>query len=484
MANTLKPQSQLILILSTILGLAWIFVIPPFQMPDEPAHYIKSCANPLVDRSGKQYGHYYDSSLEELAKLSPPGNKEKFSFIQFFETNIYDTKERNFFPDALPNTVVAYTAPSLTCHLFSSLETSKQLAFYAMRVATCLLFLYILLLAARIDQEFFIATSPMLMIPMVINQSVAIGADSFSIAACMLAAAVITALTKKSNVSTTITATSLFLLLNTKTTYLVFALPLLLAILKNGSLSNIKGFLAHTTAAALALILQLYFLLRKTNAPSTQQNASEKVNALIDNPVQFLQFLDGTISRKFWIYIQTTIGKVGWLDTPISYFGYYAFIASAAITALLLITPNDCTRRARQIITIALFGAAIYLIIESPMIGLALSAAGFAVFISIKKSNWHERLIQLTLIASILASIFLVFLSMHVFWGSVGMRFIEGVQGRYFLPLIPFLVALLYLHRDFLPSWKTKALGGIFLFNMAITMSYLIQTVIPRFHSF
>src|SRR5690606_36868638 len=160
-----------------------------------------------------------------------------FDFSAFFEKPIYNTGTQNFFSDALPNTVIAYAAPSIACHTLTALGINKQYEFYAMRIATLLAFMLMAIFTARVHRDVFIAMSPMPIIPMVINQSVATGADQFSLAACMLAAAVIVSGARNSNLSMALTASALFLLLNTKTAYLVFALPFAWMLIKNGIFS-------------------------------------------------------------------------------------------------------------------------------------------------------------------------------------------------------------------------------------------------------
>lgn len=478
----LRHQVSLTLGIFVSLALVWIVAIPPFQMPDEPAHYIKSCANPLVDKQNGHYGHFYDSSLQEIASHSPPGGKGKFDIEKFFSAPIQEAGKHEFFPDALPNTVVVYAAPTLVCHVMTALNISRQHIFYAMRMATLGTFIVLLIVALRTHRELFLAMSPMLMIPMVINQSIAIGADSFSIATCMLAATVLVAGVRDRNVNPGLTALTLFLLLNTKTAYLVFALPLAWMLIKNGIFSKAGSLVLHTMAGATALALQLFFLARKTNAESTSQFAAIKTEQLINDPMHFVMLLDASVARKYWIYVQTTIGKVGWLDTPVSWFGFYAFICSAVVTLFVLAAPTAWNRVVPMLLGMATTGAAVYASINYRLRGILVSATGYLAFMVLTRKRHGQLTLRLILLTAILVACLLVFLSMHIFWGPAGMRYIEGVQGRYFLPVIPFLIALLYLQHQELPDWKTYALGAIFLFNLGVTLHYLIATVIPRFY--
>lgn len=477
----LRHQVSLILGVFISLALIWIVVIPPFQMPDEPAHYIVSCGKSFADKEKGQYGHRVDTSFEEIGRRSPPASWEKFDIGRFFSSPIKDTGNELFFANGLPN-MVAYAGSSITCHAMTHLGISKQYVFYAMRIANLCLFTALLLLAIRTHRELFIALSPMLMIPMVINQSVAIGADSFSIATCILAATVIAAGVRNTNISAGLTALTLFLLLNTKMIYLIFALPLAWVVIKNGVFSKTGSLTLHIFSGILALGIQLATLSRMTTNESTSTYSAIKTEQLINDPMHFFSLLESTVGRKFWIYVQTTIGKVGWLDTPVSWFGFYSFITSAVIVIFILSAPVSWNRLTSMLLTMSATGASVFASIHFRLKGILLSAIGYTIFIIFTGNQRSHTILRLLILASIIGSCFLAFLSMHLFWGPAGMRYIEGVQGRYFLPMIPFLIALLYLQQPTFPNWKKYATGGIFLFNLTVTLDFLVRTVIPRFY--
>jgi len=44
---------------------------------------------------------------------------------------------------------------------------------------------------------------------------------------------------------------------------------------------------------------------------------------------------------------------------------------------------------------------------------------------------------------AVLASIFALFLVMYLSWANVGAELVQGIQGRYFIPLIPFIALAL-----------------------------------------
>lgn len=451
-------------------------------MPDEPAHYIKSCANPLVDQKDGHYGHFYDSSLEDIAKHSPPAGKDKFNISKFFDTPISATEKQGFYSHALPNTSLVYAAPSIACHAMTALDISKQKIFYVMRLATLATFLALILLASKIHSEFFISLSPMLMLPMVINQSVAIGADYFSIGVCVLAATVIVSGARNPNINATLTAFTLFLLLNTKTAYLVFSIPLIWILIQNGIFFKIKSLLLHTFSGVLALIIQTFYLFRKTNDESVSLTAAKKIQQLFHDPTEFLVLVDASVGRHFWFYIESAIGKVGWLDTPLGWHNMFAFIFSAAVTSFIIASPPAWQRLLAMLLSSASTSVAVYAGISYRLKGILLSAAGYFIFMAATRKQHMQLAVRLMLLASILVSCLLVFLSMHIFWSPINSRYIDGVQGRYFLPILPFIIALLYLQQHALATWKKFALGGVFLFDLGITCIYLFKSVIPRFY--
>ena len=67
-----------------------------------------------------------------------------------------------------------------------------------------------------------------------------------------------------------------------------------------------------------------------------------------------------------------------------------------------------------------------------------------------------------------------IFVLQYLSWSPIGGRTIEGVQGRYFLPLVPFLGLVLPRGRIRLPSWALVALCAYPALSIVVTLRAIV----------
>ena len=137
--------------------------------------------------------------------------------------------------------------------------------------------------------------------------------------------------------------------------------------------------------------------------------------------------------RDFDLF-RTFVGVLGWLDTPLP-MSYYAATAVMLLLAVLASLPDQQS----------LDGVARRL------------AAGIL----------------------LLGAIGAVFLLEYLSWTPVGARVVEGVQGRYFLPIMPFLVLVLPRRRVRAHTWVRVALCLYPLLSITITIRAILWRYYP-----
>ena len=131
------------------------------------------------------------------------------------------------------------------------------------------------------------------------------------------------------------------------------------------------------------------------------------------------------------VYCREAVGVLGWLDTPLPN-PYYALSGLVLLAALLASrTPGPLGTRSR--IAVA---------------GLVAAAVGA------------------------------IFALQYLSWSPIGSRTIDGVQGRYFLPLLPFLALALPHGRPRLPSWAFAAL----CFYPALSIVVTLRAIVFRYY--
>ncbi|MCR4326186.1 MAG: DUF2142 domain-containing protein, partial [Candidatus Roizmanbacteria bacterium] len=165
-----------------------------------------------------------------------------------------------------------------------------------------------------------------------------------------------------------------------------------------------KQRLAQWWVGVLALVgAALYMALLATNYASYGSsgmplgaNPPEQLAVLLQHPLTIPTLLANTVLAKGWFYLLSTVGTLGMLEYRISA-GVYALYAVYAA----------------------------------------------AVIIRSKKERTVTRPIRYYLLGTVLLEILYLMLILYVTWTTVGNPVVEGIQGRYFWPLIPLIGILL-----------------------------------------
>lgn len=137
-------------------------------------------------------------------------------------------------------------------------------------------------------------------------------------------------------------------------------------------------------------------------------NSTLQIQGILHNPISFLNAFTNSLSVNNF-YIESMIGVLGWFNytyQPIVYTVYFL-----------------------------IFGYAIREIISY-------------------KKKIFPSYVTLILFLICCSSLILPFLAMYLMWTPVGYSQVLGVQGRYFLPLFPFI--LLIIHQLFISADKKK----------------------------
>lgn len=91
---------------------------------------------------------------------------------------------------------------------------------------------------------------------------------------------------------------------------------------------------------------------------------------------------------------------------------------------------------------------------------------------SVEVRLWQRALLGLV----VLATLALVSASQYAFWTPYGADWVEGVQGRYFLPLVPAAVWILHTRRfPANPAWLDRVLPGLSLLAIAIALGVVLR---------
>lgn len=421
-----------------IFGILLITIIPPFQSPDEDSHFKRAY---VISK-----GHLFPSSRNGVVGYELPTDmikyiSEKLTYIgnrdqkYTYSEEILDDKLPKDYSDVVFQsfstveiTPVAYIAPAtgiafakITTKLIGMDNISVVTMLHFARFFSLLLYVFLVYLAIK--------TTPILkktfcilgLLPMSLALATAISYDSVLIAVSLLSTALILKLIFDDDVKEIsykyliAFGVIAFILLSIKIIYITVLIPLIFIPKEKygGKITKILKYFGIVMAIAIVL----YMLLNKIPLMTLQRNAvqnnsGEQFRYILSNPISYLKTWAKTMISNRNFYFSGIIGMFGLLDTYIP--TIYIVIYSIGALAIVLSDFSMC-----QV-----------------------------------KFDWKYKCISFF---GSVATVFAVFTGLYILWTSmelgVGAETITGVQGRYFIPIIP--LAMILLSNSLLEKNKT-----------------------------
>ena len=410
-----------------IFGILLITIIPPFQSPDEDSHfkkaYVISKGQLFPSSQNGIIGYEIPKDMANYIneKLTYIGNRDKK--YTYSEEMLDDKLPKDYSDTAFQSfstvevTPVAYIAPAtgivfgkITAKLIGMENISVVTMLHFARFFSLLLYVFLIYLAIK--------TTPILrttfciigLLPMSLALATAISYDSILIAISLLSTALIFRIIfddnvkKISNKHLIAFGVITFILLSIKIVYVTVLIPLLFIPKEKygGKIKKLIKYFSIVMAIAIVLYVINKIPLIYLEGNLVADNSGLQLNYIFNNPFSYLKIWIKTMISNRNFYFSSLIGMFGLLDTLI---------------------PT------------------IYIVIYS--IGaLAIALSDFS--ICEVKFKWKYKC--MAMLGSI-ATIFAIFTGMYVFWTSielgVGADTITGVQGRYFIPIIPLAMVVL-----------------------------------------
>lgn len=442
-----------------LIGLFFVVAIPPFQKADESYHYRNMLV--VVGRiralmSGqpglKIYKEEYELNKRMMSVLVTSGSHVKFpvslykSHLNYKNQNLMETESK------LNLAVVIQYLPAAIGYLMGFgypligyfLARSFSLLFFL----GCLLGSYIFLSKTKYTRLLVIP----LLVPMLWHQVAGITYDSTFISLLLLTTALfikvsVTGKFSRIDKGLILVLTVLVSLVKTGNDVFLFLL-LLLPWQKHGG-----NWFRSKILPLLPVIIFILVILIAKRSPlamvAIQVDNGVKVNnQIVNSEVNKLiifsdweyvcQLLANTILTKSEFYMRSFIGQFGWLDVEMEWWIY-------------------------------------------PVIMLIISYFFMKLLSDIKKSSlaWW----QLVVLGLILwGYIGMVFLGMYLWWTPAALGVIEGIQGRYFLPIFPLM--LFWLTELIVKIGKKQVRKILLIIMIVTTMASLSWSVYGRYYDY
>ncbi|WP_158783503.1 DUF2142 domain-containing protein [Pantoea sp. BAV 3049] len=416
--NTTRPDRKnnwtniILFIIFTLVSFAWVFhVKPPFISPDEGAHLSRADALrngyiALTSPDGKMNSggevdnsmNYFRSQYDKVIKSH--NNPELANEMKREMQNLYWSNTKRFY--SMANTAFYFPAVYIPQAIGFEVGHILNLNLYSTyKLATTLNLLAIitLIIAAWRLAPIPAPAIAVMLLPMSIFQFFSPTIDGLTFAFTVLTMSLLTNLLKHENhlhfrKKLFLLCIVIFALSSSRANLLpLLFLPLWL-FFRTRQRSCLIGF----AVTSILVLAWTYFSIKTVHDNGIHHPGIEQIDVLkyyILHPFEIPQIIVNTLSdySTFTFYVQSLIGKLGWLDAPIGDFAYWGF------------------------------GLAIYSI--------------FILNISKKHVAKHKTDTVLLLLLT-LSIITLTFCALLVQWSAFPTTKVDGVQGRYFI--IPFII--------------------------------------------
>ncbi|MFZ2445217.1 MAG: DUF2142 domain-containing protein [Syntrophobacteraceae bacterium] len=397
-------------------GFAMVFLTPPFQVPDEFAHYYRASQVSIGVFYGKRdpekltSGGDVPTSAVILSKMDgfhrmARDREVRIDILEATRTrpsSITWDSRREFFPNtsSIIYPPTSYILPAIGLRLGKLVKAKVLASFFLARfinyIAALLMCFFGLLLATR--GKWFLAT--VLSMPMTLFEMASLSQDAFLFGCAALGAGLLSRLLDNPTTGGRDwwTIGSIFFLFTLmcagRPVYapVLIGSALLIALYRKDSAR--PALIAGSISLAVVIgwsVLASHLMVRAF----ATVDAGLQLRGILESPLGFIRIFVDTWRDEYRGLLSAFIGVLGWLDVPLQTASYNAYMILLAIT---------------------------------------LSFGSYYFLKDVKDSRRGFILVLL----SCLASAALIFIVQYLTWTPVGHQRIGGVQGRYFIPIACF----------------------------------------------
>lgn len=394
--------SNLFIMFAIPIGLLYMFFLLPTYVPDEQAHFFRA-----YDISEGNFITDMDSQKEvlpsDILKLENETERATnyFSLVESFGkyTNYY-SNEREIFNSAESYPFTMYIFSSLGCFIGKQFSLNLYLVIYICRMLNFIMFIILGYYTIKVLPFGKLLMFVYLLNPMLMQEAISISADSFINATCLMFIAFSLKLMFKEYNILSISEKIIFLVLIicvSFSKYVYFPLAFIAILLVNLKKRKIGDNVFFMISCILAIVfagiscyigmqyddIRLYVI--ENNVNSTSQ-----IKYILDNPLKYVQVLKETVIEKGDIYFFNFLGHdLGLLTIEGNYVSSCIYFVLLCISCFFE-NNNNALKKLHKIWFVSIF---------------------IGIFI-------------------------LILTGLYMGWTTVGGEIVQGVQGRYFIPIL------------------------------------------------
>lgn len=387
---------RLFAITACALGILFAAVTPPFKVPDESNHFFRAEAiarGRLAARRGAPDAANIPQGLKTLVFVVRDLHDFRMARVLPLEPVKEPRVEFPAFYTPLP-----YVPQALAAAACNAFNVRPLIAFYAGRLATLAAAIALLAAAMRVAPALDSIIAAVALLPMSLFLFASWSADAVTIALAILMTAMVLADREVPLAAMTVTALALSLC---KPAYFLIPLMILITSKSRGRIASVIGATAVGTAVSFLWAHITYFPQRRP----MPVDAAEQLRCILAEPIRFARVELHDLALNGASYIEQMIGRLGLMDVKLP--------PALTLFELLLLVAAGITG------------------------GVVMSRGSRAMAMVI-----------------VIASVFGIVLTQYLVWSVICGDTIEGVQGRYFLPVLPLALAVISVPRI---RWGIKA---------------------------
>lgn len=416
----LRPEI-LFVILSFTYGILLLVVTPPFESPDEREHFYRiyqiSRFEILAQKNDTAVGGYISLDIINMSNDLLGGNyhrgechhleKASINKICRYLTTKQDSEKLRFvdFRNTALYSPVGYLPQVLGAQISNVLGLPSLWQLYIGRLFNLLAFIVVLYFAIKLIPCFKYGLILIALMPMTIAQVTSLSADSVTFSLSFLLISILFNYSYSDTfrlkwTSVFFVSIVAFLLGLTKLAYLLipflfFLIPINKADSKRKYILYLGSFFFLTFFG----FLVWSFLIRDLYLPMLSYiNPNAQTLYIVKHPYNFILSNLNTFSTYRRILVHSFVGNLGWLDNPIP-----VWLKDSYLIVLLLFAFFEDGCRFKM----SIFG-------------------------------------RLLIIGILISTILLLATTMYLSWNKVGAPIIDGLQGRYYIPLAPLFLFIYY----------------------------------------
>lgn len=426
---TLRKPHNLFLLFGLVFGTLLCLVTPPLQVPDEFAHFARAYQfaqgglfsehKPELGTGLNTVGGQLPLSMIELDTTYAPFSSETSVPLKpdhLFESlrEPLDKDNTTFAPiSAFNYSPVPYIGSIIACFIGQATNMSPLLMMYLGRIFNLFIALTLIYFAIKLTPRFKWILLLLALMPMTIFQLASLSADSIGIGVAFLAIAVIfsyafsTKVMVIENKHILIMIVLFAVMALWKQAYAPFALLyFLIPMSKVGSRQ--KYFRLGALVLICSVLPMLLWSLANASIISAATTPVNQFSSILTNPLGFAKMFFLTYySQSGLNFFLQTFGVLGWLNIPVS----FLFHTLPYFVVIVLAVLHESKR-----IVFSLSNKLVLALVSTGVIGL-------------------------------------ISLSLYLIWTPPENTIIDGIQGRYFIPIIPLIIGILSTRQITLTSY-------------------------------